>query len=529
MVDWTLKPLRDTSGAVPGPVVVVVMDGVGVGPDDAGNAVTQARTPTLDHLRRTAGYGQLAAHGTAVGLPSDKDMGNSEVGHNAFGAGRVFDQGAKLVDEAVLSGRMFQTQTWRDLVGRSTVHLIGLLSDGNVHSHERHLHAMLARLKQDGVGRVRVHILLDGRDVPPTSSLTYVDRLEAVLSELGGDYKIASGGGRMLVTMDRYEADWRIVERGWKAHVHADARAFDSARQAIETFRAEDQGVSDQFLPEFTVRPQEPMADGDGVVFFNFRGDRALELTRAFEEGEGFAGFDRGRRPDVFYAGMMQYDGDLCLPTRFLVEPPSIDLTVGEYLARNRVTQWACSETQKYGHVTYFWNGNRSGMFDENYETYLQIESDRVPFEQRPAMKAAEIADATVAAIQSGAYRLLRLNFANGDMVGHTGDLKASIVAMETLDAALARVLAAVQKANGAMIVTADHGNCDEMLQHDKKTGAVTDQCSTAHSLNPVPCYIWGPTPRALPEGATLANVAATALHLLGYSRPDDYRPSLLS
>jgi 2,3-bisphosphoglycerate-independent phosphoglycerate mutase len=515
---------------------MVVMDGVGHGAHDEGDAVWLARTPTLDRLEQTALRSSIRAHGKAVGLPSDKDMGNSEVGHNAFGAGRVFDQGAKLVDQAIASRAIFNGAVWQETVREGTLHFVGLLSDGNVHSHEKHLHAMLREAHRSGVARVRVHILLDGRDVPETSALTYVERLEAVLSELSSDYRIASGGGRMITTMDRYEADWKIVERGWRAHVHAQARQFPSATEAIQTFRDETPGLSDQYLPPFVVSPAEPMQDGDGVILFNFRGDRAIEISRAFDEGESFSGFDRGHRPKVRYAGMMQYDGDLQLPKRFLVTPPAIDQTFGEYLVRNGVRQWAGSETQKYGHVTYFWNGNRSGYIDEACEQYVEIHSDNVPFDQRPEMKAPEITDAVIEAIRSGDFGFIRLNFANGDMVGHTGNLPATILAVEAVDHALERLSKAVRDVGGVLIVTADHGNADEMYLRDKKgggflmTGGGEHQPRTSHSLNAVPFLVEGaPAGAALRPGGGLSNVAATVMELLGLQPPDDYDRSLLS
>ena len=533
MGDWTLRP-HATLRPPEGPVVFVVMDGVGVAPAGEGNAVRLARTPCLDRLADEALTTTLRAHGTAVGLPSDDDMGNSEVGHNAIGAGRVFDQGAKLVDLAIDSGALFHGDTWRWVTGGGTLHLIGLLSDGNVHSHERHLHALIRAARAGGVARVRVHVLLDGRDVSAQSALIYVDRLEAVFAEAGGDCRIASGGGRMLVTMDRYESDWRVVERGWHAHVLGDARRFPSARAAIETFRAEAPDLIDQWLPPFVVDPPSPIQDGDGVVLFNFRGDRALQISRAFE-ADDFRPFDRVRRPAVRYAGMMRYDGDAGVPERFLVTPPSIDHTFGELLARGGAAQWACSETQKYGHVTYFWNGNRTGCFDADVETYLEVPSDRVPFEQRPWMKAAEVTDAALAAIASGRHRLCRLNYANGDMVGHTGDLRAAILAVEAVDLCLARLANAVAAAHGVLLVTADHGNADEMLQCDKKTGGLLrgkdgrTVVSTSHSLNPVPLYVTGaPVGWRLRGGGGLSNLAATTLELMGYAAPSEYDPSLL-
>jgi 2,3-bisphosphoglycerate-independent phosphoglycerate mutase len=579
---WNLKSLEGFTPR-PGPLLVVVMDGVGLGPGDEGDAVALARTPVLDWLRANCPWVPLKAHGTAVGLPSDADMGNSEVGHNALGAGRVFDQGAKLVTAAIASGALFAGQTWKDLIGRvkersGALHLIGLLSDGNVHSHQDHLHALIDQAADAGVKRLFVHPLLDGRDVPETSALEYVDKLEAELARYHGSsgriYRIASGGGRMVTTMDRYEADWRIVERGWNAHVHGQGRQFPSARAAIEGFRTEDPEVIDQFLPAFVIadggQPVGPIRDGDSVVFFNFRGDRAIEISKAFER-ETFPYFDRGRRPDVLYAGMMEYDGDEHVPAHYLVTPPEIERTLGEYLARNGARQFACSETQKFGHVTYFWNGNRTGKFDAELEEYLEVPSDRIPFEQRPWMKSAEIADETIARLEGNAFRCGRINFANGDMVGHTGDRRAAILAVEAVDLALGRLLTAVRHAHGVALVTADHGNSDEMYERDKSGHFQVDAQTgrpkprTSHSLNPVPFILYdpvaldaptagvtrppagigrglaswprasdapgGPWPLRLEQpdgGAGLANVAATCFELLGWEAPEAFAPSLL-
>jgi 2,3-bisphosphoglycerate-independent phosphoglycerate mutase len=534
---------------VTGPVLVVVMDGVGIGAHDQGDAVWLARTPTLDGLEKTALTTRLRAHGTAVGMPSDDDMGNSEVGHNALGAGRVFDQGAKLVKRAIDDGSMWKGDAWQEAVrtvkeSGEPLHFIGLLSDGNVHSHIAHLAAMLRRADQEGVQKARVHALLDGRDVPETSALTYVDQLESVLAEISKkadrDYRVASGGGRMTTTMDRYEADWAMVERGWKAHVHGEGKPFPSLQAAVEGLRAEKPGIIDQNLPSFVIaeggEPVGPIRDGAAVVFFNFRGDRAIEITRAFEQ-DSFPFFDRGARPKVFFAGMMQYDGDLRLPTRFLVPPPAIDATLGEHLASMGLSQLAISETQKYGHVTYFWNGNRTEPFDKSTETYVEIPSDTLPFEERPWMKAAEITDRLIAELKTGQYRHARVNYANGDMVGHTGVRESAIVAVEAVDLCVGRLLPVVLGLGGAVIVTADHGNADEMYELDKKSKSFltkpdgTPKAKTSHTLNPVPCYILGAKDLSLAkvEAPGLANVAATVLHLMGYQAPEGWRPSLLA
>ena len=437
------------------------MDGVGIGRRDEGDAVWLATTPTLDRL--AAGSWQpLHAHGRAVGLPSDGDMGNSEVGHNILGAGRVFGQGATLVDHAMRSGDLVAGETWDWLVGPlgrtgAALHLVGLLSDGNVHSHQDHLHALLAGAAASGCRRAYVHALLDGRDVPPVSAEVYLDRLERDLAahrEAGRDYRIASGGGRMVVTMDRYEADWAMVERGWQAHVLGEGRSFGSAIEAVETFRRERPGTIDQYLPAFVVAdddgPVAPVEDGDAVILCNFRGDRAIQITRAFV---GEVPFDRKRRPELRFAGMMQYDGDTGLPPRFLVQPPRVIETLSEYLASSGLRQLACAETQKFGHVTYFWNGNRSGMFDSRLERYIEVPSDSLPFDQRPEMKAAEVTAATIEALRSpDRPDFLRLNYANGDMVGHTGDLKATVRSIEAMDQALGRLLAELGALGGAAL-----------------------------------------------------------------------------
>jgi 2,3-bisphosphoglycerate-independent phosphoglycerate mutase len=577
-MDWNLKKI-DNFTPRKGPLLVVVMDGVGIAPPDEGNAVHLARTPMLDWLETNCPSVSLKAHGTAVGLPSDADMGNSEVGHNALGAGRVFDQGAKLVSQAISSGAIWSGNVWQDIVTRTeetggALHLIGLLSDGNVHSHQDHLEAIIKRAAEQGIKRLFVHPLLDGRDVPETSAFTYIDRLEATLANYHGsdnrNYRIASGGGRMITTMDRYNADWRIVERGWAAHVHGDARQFPSAGEAIETYRTEIKAVIDQDLPPFVIaennEPVGKITDGDAVVFFNFRGDRAIEISQAFEQDE-LTHFDRGQRPDVYFAGMMEYDGDEHVPAHYLVSPPEIENTMGEYMAKNGVAQFACSETQKFGHVTYFWNGNRTGMFDPKLEEYVEIESDRLSFDQRPWMKAAEITDATMARIQSGSFRFGRINYPNGDMVGHTGHREAVIISLEALDLSLTRLLEQIRLAGGVAIITADHGNSDEMYERNKKGEFIIDansglpQPRTSHSLNPVRCILYDPIglrdgskPLTTPprgfygaadpgtppadqllglktpsENAGLANVAATCLNLLGWLPPAQFAPSLLT
>ncbi len=542
-----------------GPVVLMIMDGVGYGKYSEGDAVADSKMYNLDALKRKSPHGKLKAHGTAVGLPSDEDMGNSEVGHNAIGCGRVYNQGAALVSASIESGRLFKGESWQEVSAAAqktgaALHFIGLFSDGNVHSHLDHLKAMIIAAKKEGVKKVRVHTLFDGRDVGETSALEYIDPFENFLAELNDanfDARIASGGGRMWITMDRYGADWSMVERGWQTHVLGDARAFSSAREAVETYRKEIPGIIDQDLKNFVIaengKPIGTIEDGDAVVYFNFRGDRSLEMTEAFE-ADNFDKFDRVRRPKVTYAGMMEYDGDLHVPKSYLVSPPSIERTMGEYLAATGVRTLAISETQKFGHVTYFFNGNRTGKFDEKLETYEEIKSDVLPFEQRPWMKCAQIADRVIEAIGSGDFDHIRLNFPNGDMVGHTGIYQAVVCSMEAMDLQIGRIAKAVDAAGGILLISADHGNSDDMFEHNKKTGEVlykedgSPKAKTSHSLNPVPVIIYDPEYKgeyaasaptgagegALQDGLGISSLAATAIELLGYIPPSDYDPTLL-
>lgn len=534
--------------AFEGQVVTIVMDGIGLGKDSPANAVKAASTPTLDMLMSKYPFVTLKAHGTAVGLPSDDDMGNSEVGHNALGAGQIFSQGAKLVTESIETGKMYASKTWNELIdncknNNSTLHFIGLFSDGNVHSHIDHLKSMIEAAKRSGVKKVRVHILLDGRDVGETSALEYVIPFESFIAGLRSDsfdVKIASGGGRMKITMDRYEANWDMVRLGWETHVLGKGRYFASAEEAITTLRIETNAI-DQDLPPFVIAengaPVGTVEDGDSVIFFNFRGDRAIEISKAFEEAN-FDKFDRVRYPKVMYAGMLEYDGDAHIPKKYLVNPPEIQNTIGEYMANTGITQGAISETQKYGHVTYFWNGNRSGKFNDELETYIEIPSDIVPFEQRPWMKCAEITDKLIEMIRSKKYKYIRVNFPNGDMVGHTGNFLATEVSVEALDLQLARILHVIDEVGAIAIITADHGNADEMYETDK-SGALKlvggkPKAKTSHTLNRVPFIIYDNVHSdnyTLKEDKGefgLANVAATVVNLMGYEAPEMWCESMI-
>lgn len=529
------------------PVLLIVMDGVGIARDPAGSAVAAAKTPTLDYLFQHYPNIRLKAHGKAVGMPSDDDMGNSEVGHNAIGSGQIYAQGAALVSTAIESGAIWQGKAWREIIqgvkdkNKNALHCIGLLSDGNVHSHIAHLKALIIQAKKEHLKKVFIHVLLDGRDVAEQSALDYLADLEKLLNELNNNdfcAQIASGGGRQTITMDRYNANWQMVERGYQTHVLGEAPHFESATAAVLKARSENPKIIDQDLPPFVVaqngKPIGKIVDGDSVVFFNFRGDRAIEISLALT----VENFNKFRTPplNITFAGMLQYDGDLQIPPRFLVNPPAIENTSGQWFSKSGIAQFACSETQKFGHVTYFWNGNRSHKFEK--ETWLEIPSDGVSFDERPWMKSAEIADAMINALTSRQYDFLRCNFANGDMVGHTGNFRAATMAVEALDLALNRLLKTLEKIGGIALITADHGNADEMFETDKKTGLVlldkngNKRAKTSHTLNPVPLILFNPKAPQFSlknlENAGLSNLAASVATLLGFEKHPSWEDSLI-
>lgn len=529
---------------------LVVLDGWGEANADRYNCIHVADTPTMDSFKKVAPekWRLIKAHGKAVGLPTDDDMGNSEVGHNALGAGRIFAQGAKLVDLALASGKLYEGEGFKyiqECFENGTLHLIGLLSDGGVHSRLDQLQLLLKGASERGAKRIRVHILTDGRDVLDGSSIGFVETLENDLAKLRGkgiDAQIASGGGRMYVTMDRYENDWNVVKRGWDAQILGEApHKFKSAVEAVKKLREQ---ANDQYLPPFVIVDENgqavgPTKDGDAVVTFNFRADRMVMLAKALEY-EDFDKFDRVRFPKIHYAGMLQYDGELKLPSYYLVSPPEIERTSGEYLAHNGVRTFACSETVKFGHVTFFWNGNRSGYFNPEMEEYVEIPSDvGITFNVQPKMKALEIAEKARDAILSQKFHQVRVNLPNGDMVGHTGDIEATVVACKAADQAVKMIIDAIEQVGGIYVITADHGNAEDMVKRNKSGKPLLDkngniQILTSHTLQPVPIAIGGPglAPGArfrsdLPTGG-LANVAATVMNLHGFEAPSDYEPTLV-
>ena len=530
--------------------LLIVLDGFGLGTKPEWDAIATARTPTFDRLFTTFPHSRLATHGPYVGLPAQADIGGSEVGHLTLGAGQILDQGPTRINNAIGDGSFFDSPALVDLIDHCAgtdhaLHLLGLLSDGNIHSHIDHFIAVVRHAHSSGVKRLYIHALLDGRDVGIQSALDYTGQMEAVLAEVNQagnrDYRIASGGGRETITMDR-DNNWDKVKTGWDAHVHGQAElAVGSVQEAVETARAKTKDIIDQDLPAFVVvdrgKPVGRIVDGDAVIFMNFRGDRASEISRAFTEDD-FSEFDRGGVPDVLYAGMMVYDEDTNLPARQIMGPTKVDNPFGRRILEMGHRQFRLAETQKFAHVTFFFNGGYRNPLDKTMEDYYLIPSDKgISFDAAPAMKAPEIAAKACRLIGAGAHRFGLINFANTDMVGHTGNFAAAVAAAEAVDTALGQVTHALAEVGGTALITADHGNADEMRVLGK-TGE--PEASTRHSLNLVPGILFDPgydgayrlrQPQAEDDFATtpgLSHVAATNLLMLGEDIPEEIQPPLI-
>jgi 2,3-bisphosphoglycerate-independent phosphoglycerate mutase len=529
-----------------GPLIHVVLDGWGVGAADETNAVNRANLPVISRLIRGCPYTQLWTHGKYVGLPNEKDMGGSEVGHMTMGAGMVMEQGPTLIQDLLQSGEFFEnpvlSRIIQNCVERDTpLHLLGLLSNGNIHSHVDHTEAIIRHAFQSGIRRCYLHALLDGRDAGVQSALDFTEPFEKLFSELKGqrpgiDYAFASGGGREVITMDR-DNNWEKIETGWRIHVQGQSEnQFPSIRDAIEHFRKQNLEIIDQDIPGFVIiRNGEAVGrieDQHALIFTNFRGDRATQFSRAFLADE-FPYFERYRCPEVLFAGMTQYDQDNQIPPDYLVGTPVVEEPFGKRILELGLKQFRLSETQKFAHVTFFYNGGYREPLDPLKENYHFIASDKIPsFAERPAMKASGISKKAVEFINSGEYQYGLINFANADMVGHTGDFQATVRAVEAVDSALDNIVRAIDAVNGLLVITADHGNADEMLISNQNG---TLEISAKHSLNPVPFLIYDPLYngdyRLKPFGQeynnNLSNIAATNFLLLGQAVPDDLAPSL--
>lgn len=528
-----------------GPVLNIILDGYGIGKQDYTDAIHQADTPFMDELLDKFASTTLLTHGEFVGLPGKKDLGGSEVGHLTMGAGKIIDQGPTLITNAINDGSFYKEEVLQEALSQaqeSALHLIGLLSDGNVHSHIDHFIAVIEQASRQGIKRCYVHALLDGRDVGIQTADEYIRQLENVFEVIleehpDWDYAFASGGGREVITMDR-DQNWQKVKAGWDTHVLGKSgNVFKSALEAVEHFRSLTPGLVDQDCQPFNVANSKgdvpTISDGDSVIFMNFRADRAIELTQAFIE-EDFQGFKIEQRPQVFFAGMMVYDEDNNVPENRIVKSPVISNPFGKRILEMGLKQFRLAETQKYAHVTFFFNGGYRNPLDPSRETYHLIPSDKIDsFAKAPKMKALEIAEQAVKFIKSGEYDYGLINFANTDMVGHTGDMKAAMIAAETVDTALKTICQALKEVGGVAVITADHGNADEMIIKNKKNGG--DEICTKHSVNPVPLVIYDPLYNnnyRLRENSeecplNLGMIAATNFTLLGREAPSDLNDGL--
>ncbi len=498
------------------PIVLTIMDGFGFNPETKGNAIFSASTPNLDNIFNTCPTTKIGASGMDVGLP-DGQMGNSEVGHTNIGAGRVVYQELTRITKAIADGDFFKNPALNAAVdncikNNSALHLMGLLSDGGVHSHIEHLYALVKLARDKGLERIYIHALLDGRDVPPSSAADFIDALNSRLTEIGAG-KLATVMGRFY-GMDR-DNRWERVGKAYAALVYGDGVKTDDAAAAVrKSYTLKDEEgkfITDEFVLPTVVENTERINDNDSVIFFNFRPDRAREITRTFVDDE-FTGFERiGGRKNVFYVCMTQYDASMP-NVQIAFKPQSLDDTLGEYLAKNNMTQLRIAETEKYAHVTFFFNGGREVMFDG--EDRILVNSPKVAtYDLQPEMSAFEVCDKVCEAIETGKYDVIILNFANCDMVGHTGFFDAAVKAVETVDTCVGRVMDSTLKMNGIMLITADHGNADRMLDVDGSP-------FTAHTTNPVPFSVVGKDCELRQDGK-LCDISPTILKLLGLKQPE--------
>lgn len=497
--------------------VLMILDGYGLSDSVKGNAIAQAKTPVMDKLMAECPFVKGNASGLAVGLP-DGQMGNSEVGHLNMGAGRIVYQDLTKITKSIQDGDFFENKALLDACANakkhdSALHMFGLVSDGGVHSHNTHIYGLLELAKRQGLEKVYVHCFLDGRDTPPESGKEYVEALEAEMKKIGVG-EIATVSGRYYA-MDR-DNRWDRVEKAYLALTKGEGETTESAPAGIQA--SYENGVTDEFvLPTVVTKDGAPVAtikDGDSVVFFNFRPDRAREMTRVFC-ADDFDGFDRGERVKTEFVCFTEYD--VTIPNKkvaFVKE--EITNTFGEYLAKNYMTQARIAETEKYAHVTFFFNG---GVEEPNEgETRILVKSPKVAtYDLKPEMSAYEVCDKLTGAIRSGDYDVIVINFANPDMVGHTGVEAAAIQAIEAVDECVGKAVDAVKETDGVMFICADHGNAEKLI--DEETG----EPFTAHTTNPVPFILFNADPAySLREGGCLADIAPTLLELMGMEQPKE-------
>ncbi|MBR6964771.1 phosphoglycerate mutase (2,3-diphosphoglycerate-independent) [Candidatus Saccharibacteria bacterium] len=512
-----------------GPVVLAILDGVGLTTKRENNALAHAKLPFFAKISAECPHTLLNASGEAVGLLPGV-MGNSEVGHNTIGCGQIFKHGSAHIKESFDNGSIWQSEAWTGVIKTvldgegHTLHFSGIFSDGDVHSNIGQLETMITRAYEEGVRRFVVHPVFDGRDVAPQSEPKYINRLNEFAKNFAdASIIIADGGGRMTTTADRYGNDWDMVKRGWNLMMYGQSSShFRSAKEGIMAFRQRDPEIQDQYLPDFVVvdendQPVGTVKKGDAFIYFDFRADRAVEIATAFDV-EDFDKFDRGdyRVGDVFFAGLTEYDSDKQIPKHQLIEPSYISGTLSEFLGARGISNLGVSETVKFGHITYYFNGN--SYEKAPLEESIEVPSYTDPFDQCPWMKTREITDAVIENLDK--YQFIRINYPGGDMVGHFAKMGPTVTAMETIDTELARLAEKVEALGGCLIVTADHGNAEELADENGEP-------KTSHTTNPVPFIIIDKTANrerydldfSLPD-AGLSNIAATVATLLGQ---DDY------
>ena len=492
------------------PLALIILDGFGYNPSDYGNAIRTAKTPNLDKLFATCPHTLIGASGMDVGLP-DGQMGNSEVGHTNIGAGRVVYQELTRITKSISDGDFFQNEALCGAVENckkngTALHLMGLLSDGGVHSHNKHLYGLLELAKRAGLEKVYVHCFMDGRDVPPTSGKEYIEELLAKTKEIGVG-KIASIMGRYYA-MDR-DNRWERVEKAYAAMVYGEGETAECPVCAMEKSYAAD--VTDEFVVPVVCDKEGQIHANDSVIFFNFRPDRAREITRTLVDPD-FNGFVRknGFFP-LYFVCMTQYDAKMP-NVQVAFKPQSLANTFGQYISDKGLTQLRIAETEKYAHVTFFFNGGVEAPC-KNEDRALIASPKVATYDLKPEMSAYEVTDELLARLDSGKYDVIILNFANCDMVGHTGVFEAAVAAVEAVDTCLGKVVDKILSMGGRALITADHGNADQMYEPDGSP-------FTAHTTNPVPLLLVGEKDHTLKEGGRLADLAPTMLEMLGLPKP---------